>query len=189
VGNVPTEEKQIVAKHFGEPEGCRLASFHELEQYSKYGTGRLKHGWSKFKLLMSQADAEVPRGRYVTFFIPRLAGREAFDRVAKEFTKSIPKRPKRRTQTAIFGSNHNSLLTGITLIRLKGAENERTWKEVQEIAKSNHIWASDRHITRLVNGVQTVLHRLDTALALRRIDNEAINPADESFDPEDIWWH
>jgi hypothetical protein len=104
-GSLPTEEKDLVVKHLSESEGCRLTWFHELIEYSKYANWRLRHGWSKLKLYMSQADAEVPRGRYVTFFIPRMAGREGFERVAKELTKSIPKRPKKRTATPIFGSN------------------------------------------------------------------------------------
>jgi hypothetical protein len=188
-GNVPKVEKLFVAKHFGGPEECRVAWFEELDQYSKYATWRLKHGWSKYKLLMSRADAEVPRGRYVTFFIPRLVGREAFERAAKEFTNSIPRRPKKRTANPIFGSNPKSLLTGITLIRLKGAQEERSWKEVRRIAKSDDIWlpATDRSILRLVRRVRTVLRYLDTALALQPIDNEAVDPADESLDPEDLW--
>ena len=186
-GRVPKVEKRLVAKHLGEPEECRVAWFYELDQYSKYATRLLRHGWSKHKLRMSHADAEVERGRYVTFFIPRFAGREAFERVATEFTQFIPKRSKKRTATPIFRSNPRSLLTGITLIRLKGAKEERSWKEVRTIAKSND-WlpASDRHISRLVRQVRTALQHLNTALAPQPIDNEAVTPADESFDPEDL---
>jgi hypothetical protein len=182
-------EKETALKSFHrEPPTCRVARFYELQEYSKHANWLLKHGRSKRDICMSKADAELPRGRYLTIFIPRLTGREEFQRFANELSESVPKRRKKKLKPELsMWSDPDSLLRGLTLKRLKHGAKGRTWEEVRSIAANNGIAATFRHMSRLVRDVERVVQKLNTVLPPQPLDIDSVNPADESWDPDD-WW-